>query len=258
MAPPSHRIHPALPALAFLALVSTVEPVWSLGTVYSDTVDLAISPATAPPPIALDRRLHAIRVRYRQEDFPRLETIRFTVREGRRGSETIRHWTWFAHADSVYFQGEDAKGIELQAGYSRKNKWSLSSSTIARIDSSFQRDRFALLFPQLFAVEPGMEIRMEGKSGAPGEKPAKSGDWIAITYPAGAGIQAGETYEVLADSDGTILAWKVSGQGPRNAGMRFDWSRPKDVDELPLSLDRIGPDGFAIRFTDVKVTGSKP
>jgi hypothetical protein len=183
-----------------------------------------------------------IAARYGSDDFPKVESIRFTVRETGNGEEAVRHWIWFPKSDSVSFQGPDPKGLELRAGYSRKNKWSLSSETIAGIDRLFARDRLSLLFPVLFARDRLPAFRM-------GE-----GGWLAISYPA-EDAEAGKEYELLADSDGTIRAWKAPGSVTGGAGKRFEWSPPKRVDGLPLSLEKTGPNGAKLRFTDVKIKG---
>jgi hypothetical protein len=190
----------------------------------------------------LYQRILAARImsRYCWEGFQNVESIRFTAREGRGGAEIVRQWIWFPAIDSVYFQGPDPKGLELQAGYSRKNEWSLGSETIAGIDRLFARDRMNLLFPVIFARDTLPDIRMgEGK-------------WLLFSYPAGT-AEGGKTYEVLADSDGTIRSWKAPGNETGSPGRRFDWARPKIVDGFPLSLERDGPKGSSIRFTDVKI-----
>ena len=69
--------------------------------------------------------------------------------------------------------------------------------------------------------------------------------------------EGGKTYGLLADSDGTIRAWKGPGTVTGQAGTRFEWSKPKMVDGLPLSLERTGPQKARIRFTEVKVEGLK-
>lgn len=187
-----------------------------------------------------------IAARYRAADFPRVESIRFTVRESAGGDGAVRHWTWFPKTDSVSFDGPDPKGLVLQAGYSRKNEWSVGSRTIAGIDRLFVQDRSALLFPVLFARDGHPACEM-------GE-----GGWLAVAYPAGdpAGdAEGGKTYGLLADSDGTIRAWKGPGTVTGQAGTRFEWSKPKMVDGLPLSLERTGPHKEKIRFTEVKIEG---
>jgi len=244
--------------LTLIILICSVMAAHDANAVWSDTVDYRFTPDPSPPPICIDRRIHAIRTRFRQEAIPRVESIRFTVREVRRGSEDIRRWIWFPKQDSVFFLGKDGKGSNQQVGYNRKTKWSLGSEVISRIDTMFLRDQFDLLFPQLFEAAGDVDIQLDGNCALPEGKPGKEADWMRISFPPDHGILSGETYEVLADTSGVIRAWKITGRGPENAGKRYDWSPPKEVDGLPLSLERIGPDGFAIRFTDVKVAGIVP
>jgi hypothetical protein len=197
------------------------------------------APSSPAEAVALAKRIGA---RYGSDLFPEVREIRFTARETGDGGETVRHWTWFPASDSVYFQGPDPKGLVLQAGYNRGNKWSLGSGTIAGIDRLFLRDRLALLFPTLIGRDRRTSFGM-------GE-----GGWLEVAYPA-QDAEGAETYAVLADPDGTIRAWKVPANGPDPAGTRFEWSPPRTVDGLPLSLERRGPEGARIRFTDVKVEG---
>lgn len=186
-----------------------------------------------------------IQARYRAEEFRKVRSIRFTARERLDGEETVRHWIWFPAADSVSFHGPDPKGIPLQAGYNRKNKWSLSSETVAGIDRLFARDQLNLLFPVLFSRERVPAYQ------------AGAGGWLVITYPM-EDAEGGKTYEVLADSAGVIRAWKAPGSVTGAAGTRFEWSPPVNVDGLPLSLARSGPGGSGTRFTEVKVEGIRP
>jgi hypothetical protein len=256
---PPRILRKALAQLVPLALLS-VPLVHGQGPVHDDTVAIARAPEAParPPDPGLDRRIRSIRLRYRQAELARVHSIRFTVLEESDGSEGYRHWIWFPRADSVFFHGKDPKGLVLQAGYSRKNPWSRTSETVARIDSAFTRDRFILLFPQLFAAEPGGDIRMEGNSPAGREAAGGGAAWIRIRYPADDRGRPWDVYEVLADTGGVIRAWTVRGRGPGSGPMRFDWSPPQDVDGLPLSLERKGPRGFWIRFTDVKVAWDRP
>jgi len=199
-----------------------------------------------------ERLLRAIRSRYHGDDFPRVGSIRFTAREERPGSEDIRHWEWFPGPDSVFYRGPDRKGMEVQAGYSRKNKWSLGSETIAGIDSLFRRDRIAFLFPQLLGT--GDAIRWGEGAGETKGRSGKDAEWVRIEYASGGKPSA---YAILADSDGVIRAWTVPGAGPESAGTRYEWSPPRKVDGLPLSLERKGPRGYSIRFSDVKMAWLK-
>jgi hypothetical protein len=237
MAPPHLRVVNLIGALGFWAVCASAAG--------ADAAAKPAAPSHSASRFDKDTCAWADRIgaRYGSADFPKVESIRFTVRETRGGEETVRHWIWFPKSDSVYFQGPDPKGLELQAGYSRKNKWSLSSETVAGIDRMFARDRVDLLFPVLFSRDrvPAMRI---------GE-----GGWLLIAYPREEGDHG--TYEVLADSDGTILAWKAPGYATGSAGTRFEWAAPKRVDGLPLSLERTGANGSKTRFTDLKIIGIK-
>jgi hypothetical protein len=198
-----------------------------------------------------------IGARYGSAEFPKVESIRFTVRESEGGEESVRHWIWFPKTDSVSFQGPDPKGLDLQAGYSRRNKWSLGSETVAGIDRLFARDRIALLFPLLLARDSGRDSARGSTQNKLPECRMKEGGWLEVTYPADTAA-GGKAYELLAGPDGTLRAWKAPGYGPGSAeGTRYEWSPPKAVDGLPLSLDRTGPKGSRIRFTDIKIIGIK-
>jgi hypothetical protein len=180
----------------------------------------------------------AIAKRYGASDFDRVESIRFTYKATGGEEDTVRHWTWFPKQDSVLFRGKDVKGVNLQAAYCRRNKFSLSSQTVAGIDRLFAHDQAWFLFPLRLAGDTGLEL-----------KPARDG-MLSVRDSA-----AESTYDLAAGPDGTIGKWIVHRNGDATPGTEAEWSRPKLVDGLPVSLERNGKKGFKIRFIDVKVTG---
>lgn len=197
---------------------------------------LAADPASAARAVAW-----RIAARYGAARLDSVESIRFTYKAEKGREDTVRHWTWFPGNDSVVFKGKDPKGLELQASYSRRNRFSLSSSTVAGIDGYFANDQSCFLLPLLLAQEKGLELRL-----------ARDG-MLSVRDSA-----AGAVYDLAVDPDGTIAKWIVHRNGDATPGAEASWSKPKLVDGLPVSLERTGRKGFKIRFTDVKVSGLEP
>lgn len=252
----------------FLALASAVPlPIFAtmaaLSSAHARQPDMSDTMLYTPAPAPVVRspeaesRVRAIELRYRQAELGRVRSIRFTAREEGEGSGNVRHWIWLPGPDSVYFQGIGPKGIEMQVGYGRKNPLGVTTIAMSSIDSAFCRDRFILFFPVLFATEPQADILFQGKYSSRRERAGRDADWLHIAYPADDRVRPWRIYDVLADTGGVIRAWTVrdlSGDRP----VRFTWSPPENVDGLPLSLERKGSNGFAIRFTDVAVAWLRP
>ena len=187
-----------------------------------------------------------IAARYGLAAFPKVESIRFTFHVRRDGGDTARRWTWFPRQDSVVFAGKDPKGLQLQAAYSRRNKYSLASETVAGIDKSFINDRYWLLFPLHLAWDQDLDLKL-------GE-----GNKLTVRYPEQGGYTPGDAYDLFASEDGTLRAWDYRRGAADTVTLHADWAPPKLVDGLPLSLERPGKKGFKIWFSDVRVTGLEP
>jgi len=204
-------------------------------------------PASQTPAAPTQARVFAdrIAVRYGLAEFPKVRSIRFTFNVSHGGKDMSREWTWFPPEDSVLFQGKDPKGLQVQAAYSRKNKYSMGSESVAAIDKSFINDQYWLLFPLHLAWDQGMELKLDGDG------------MLTVRYPGQGGYTPGDAYDLSADSAGTIRSWIYHRGGADTATMRAYWAKPTDVDGLPISLERPGQKGFKVWFTHVKVTGIK-
>jgi hypothetical protein len=227
-------------AFALTGLILAMAPAFPAAGTSPEPASKTVAPTGA--------RAFAKRIaeRYGLAQFPQVKSIRFTFHSRREGEESTREWTWFPQADSVIFAGKDPKGLEVTAAYSRKNKYSLGSETVAGIDKEFINDEYWLLFPLHLAWDQDLELNLG------------DGGKLTVRYPRAGGYSPGDVYELSAVPDGTIRSWVVRRGGADSATWRADWSKPADVDGLPISLDRPGPKGFKVWFTHVKVAGIKP
>lgn len=237
-----------LAASALTGLLLAMAPAFPASNTGSETaakMAAKMAAKTVPP---IDARAFANRIaeRYGLAEFPEVTSIRFTFNSRHEGEDTAREWTWFPTVDSVIFAGKDPKGLEVTAAYSRKNKYSLSSETVAGIDREFIHDQYWLLFPLHLAWDKDIDVNLG------------DGGKLTVRYPRVGGYAPGDTYELVAAPDGTIRSWTVHRGGPDSATLRADWTKPADVDGFPISLDRHGPKGFKVWFTRVKVAGLKP
>lgn len=212
-----------------------------------------------------------IAARYGAADFPRVESISFTFNVLNQGKAKARIWTWFPKTDSVRFRGPDEKGLMLTAAYSRRNTFSMAAPQVAAIDKSFINDQYWLLFPLHLEWDKGTTLTM-GSSGdrlddlKPAGAKAKAEPasavpprrMLSVRYPSAGGYTPGDSYDLVAEDDGTIHSWMFHKGAIDTVTMRAHWSPPVKVDGLPLSLDRPGGDGFKVWFTGVKVTGLVP
>jgi hypothetical protein len=204
--------------------------------------------AAAEPAAPADARAFANRIaeRYGLAEFPKVTSIRFTFNVRHEGKDMAREWTWFPKADSVIFKGKDAKGLEIQAAYSRKNKYSMGAENVAGIDKGFINDEYWLLFPLHLVWDKDIDLKL-GEGGK-----------LTVRYPREGGYTPGDAYDLIAEPDGTIRSWMYHRGGADTVTMRADWAKPTDVDGFPISLDRPGSKGFKVWFTHVKVAGIKP
>ena len=207
---------------------------------------LSVSCCAAAAPDAARIFADKIADRYGAAGFPKVESIHFNFHVMHAGKEKIREWTWFPKSDSVAYRGEDAKGLTLTAEYSRRNKYSMASETIAGIDKSFVNDQYWFLFPLHLRWDKEISLSL-----APGGA-------LSVRYPKQGGYTPGDMYELMASEDGTITKWMFHRSGADTVTMQADWEAPKVVDGLPVSLDRPGKNGFKVWFTAVKVAGLKP
>ncbi len=189
-----------------------------------------------------------IAFRYGFQDFPSVRSLHYVihVRSGDKGKERTREWTWFPHEDSVVYRGEDAKDLTLTASYSRRNQYSLASEAVAAIDRDFVLDQYWFLFP--------LHLRWDEAS-YPSLGP---GGNLRVRYPKHGGPAPASVIEVTATADGTVTAWSFQGNAKDTSVVRADWSAPKVIDGLPVSLDRRLADGSRIWFSAVKVSRSTP
>jgi hypothetical protein len=186
-----------------------------------------------------------IAARYGADAFPQVHSIHYVFHVLHAGKEKNREWTWFPKEDSVLYRGEDDKGLTLTAAYSRRNKYSMASASIAAIDKSFINDEYWLLFPLHLRWDSGLALSL-----APGGK-------LTVRYPKEGGYTPGDMYDLVADKDGTLREWMFHRSGADTVTMQANWAAPTLVSGLPVSLERPGKNGFKVWFTDVKVDGPK-
>ena len=218
-----------------------------------DTTPVAVpqSPASPGSQAGLpDARALADRIarRYGSDAFHRVVSMRFTFHARFKEHDIGREWTWFPKQDSVGYRGPDAKGVVIQAAYSRRNAFSLKSDQVAAIDKSFINDQYWLLFPLHLKWDKELTLKVS--------RADRSGEaWrLMVAYPPGGGATPGDAYDLFVDSSAAIKRWIVrKGDGAEPAREAF-WSAPVGIGGLGISLEHPGPDpDFRLWFTDVKV-----
>lgn len=171
---------------------------------------------------------------------------KFHVKFGDKNVE--REWTWHPKQDSVEYRGPDAKGVILQAAYSRRNAYSMGSETVATIDKSFINDQYWLLFPLHLKWDKGLTLKASA-SDRPGEA------WhLMAQYPAQGGYTPGDAYDLFVDSTATLKRWIFRKGNAPEATNEVTWDAPVEKGGLAFSLNHqgMGKD-FRLWFTDVTV-----
>lgn len=205
-----------------------------------------VSQAGLPDARALADRIAR---RYGSDAFYKVSAIRFTFHVRFKEHNIEREWTWFPKQDSVNYRGPDAKGVMLQAAYSRRNAFSLGTDAVAAIDKSFINDQYWLLFPLHLKWDKDLTLKVS-RSEMPGES------WhLMVAYPSSGGYTPGDAYDLFVDSSGTIKRWIFrKGNSPEPTREAF-WSAPVEAGGLGISLEHPGPDpDFHLWFSDVKVS----
>jgi hypothetical protein len=181
-------------------------------------------------------------------EFHRVGALHYTFKAQFEGKTVERRWTWHPHEDSVAYRGKDAGGLEVQAAWSRRNRFSMESPQVQALDKWFVNDQYWLLFPLHLVWDKG--LRLESATGS-GEGEA----WrLTAVYPKEGGYTPGDAYDIFLDGRGSIKRWIFrKGNAPEPTREAL-WAPPVQVGPLRLSMERKGPDGkFRIRFEEVRV-----
>ena len=214
---------------------------------FAKSVPATPTPANSalPDPDSLATR---IALRYGLSEFYKVDSIRYKFHLFYNGTNIDREWTWFPKLDSVLYRGKDAKGMILNAAYSRRNTFSMASTTIVGIDQNFINDQYWLLFPLHLKWDKGLKFKvLAGKQ--PGEEYQ-----LTVIYPANAGYTPGDAYDLFVDQAGIIKRWIFRKANAAEPTVMTGWSAPVKRGGLEISLDHPGPDkNFKLWFTDVKV-----
>lgn len=171
---------------------------------------------------------------------------KFHVESGAKNVE--REWTWHPKSDSVEYSGPDAKGVVLQAAYSRKNAFSMGSEAVASIDRSFINDQYWLLFPLHLKWDKNLSLKVS-ESDRSGEA------WhLKVIYPSQGGYTPGDAYDLFVDSSATLKRWIFRKGNAPEATNEVTWEPPVEKGGLAFSLNHqgLGRD-FRLWFTDVTV-----
>lgn len=212
----------------------------------SNTPDTATEGRAAPSPDSLARL--AARAAGADE-FHRVEALHYTFKLRFDGKDIERRWTWHPHEDSVTYRGKDAGGLEVQAAWSRRNRFSMASPQIMALDKWFVNDQYWLLFPMHLVWDKG--IRLESAPAGPGGGEA----WrLTVVYPPEGGYTPGDAYDIFIDRRGMIKRWTFRKGNAAKPTREAVWTPPVQVGPLRLSLERKGPEGeFRILFADLRV-----
>jgi hypothetical protein len=257
---PGSRAKAGIRDLLIAAAFVSGATAWAMDNA-KDTTPVAVPQASSSPapPVSQaglpDARALADRIarRYGSDAFHRVASLRFTfhVRFKERNVERHigREWTWFPKQDSVSYRGPDAKGLVIQAAYSRRNAFSLKSEQVAAIDKAFINDQYWLLFPLHLKWDKDLALKVF-RAERPGEA------WrLMVTYPSSGGYTPGDAYDLFVDSTATIKRWIFRKGNAAEPTREAFWSAPVDVGDLGVSLEHSGPDpDFRLWFTDVKVS----
>jgi hypothetical protein len=240
------------------ALVSGATAAWAMDA--KDTTPVAVPQASSSPsspssPVSQaglpDARALADRIarRYGSDAFYRVASLRFTFHVRFKERNIERAWIWFPKQDSVSYRGPDAKGLVIQAAYSRRNAFSLGSEQVAAIDKSFINDQYWLLFPLHLKWDKDIALKVF-RAERPGEA------WrLMVTYPSSGGYTPGDAYDLFVDSTATIKRWIFRKGNAAEPTREAFWSAPVNVGGVGISMEHSGPDpDFHLWFTDVKVS----
>jgi hypothetical protein len=225
--------------------------VWALPVAAKES-----GPARSAPPEASalaslpDARALAARIanRYGAQKFHAVESIHYTFHVRFGGKDIEREWTWYPKQDSVLYRGPDAKGVELQAAYSRKNPYSMASEAVTAIDKTFINDQYWLLFPMHLNWDEGLTFKVSAS-----EKPGEA--WhLMVLYPSRGGYTPGDAYDLFLDSSATIKRWIFRKGNSAEPTSEVTWEAPVEIGGLGFSREHrgIGKD-FRLWFTDVRV-----
>lgn len=217
---------------------------------FAASVASADAPGPNPdtPSAAADSLAARIAERYGAGMFHRVQSIRFTFNVRFKGKEVSREWTWFPRVDSVVYRGEDAKGLKVQASYSRRNPYGMKTPSVAAIDKSFINDQYWLLFPLHLAWDGNLTFTI-----APGSRPGEARR-LTVAYPKEIGYTPGDAYDLFVDSTATIRRWIFRKGNSPQPTREASWSEPVLIGGLPISLEHAGPDKeFKLWFSDVQV-----
>ena len=211
---------------------------------------LSVPPATSAKASLPDARALADRIanRYGAHKFHAVKSIRYTFHVRFGGKDIEREWTWFPKQDSVLYRGPDAKGVILQAAYSRKNSYSMDSEAVAAIDKTFINDQYWLLFPLHLNWDEGLTFKVSAS-----EKPGEA--WhLMVLYPSHGGYTPGDAYDLFLDSTATIKRWIFRKGNAAEPSNEVTWDAPVEIGGLGFSREHqgIGKD-FRLWFTDVRV-----
>ncbi|MEO6095439.1 MAG: hypothetical protein ABIW76_07090 [Fibrobacteria bacterium] len=198
-----------------------------------------------------DARILADRIarRYGSEAFHRVASLRFTFHLRFKEHDIEREWTWFPKQDSVNYRGPDAKGVVLQAAYSRRNAFSLGTDQVAAIDKAFINDQYWLLFPLHLKWDKDLTLKV-ARAVKPGEA------WhLMVMYPSKGGYTPGDAYDLFVDSSDTIKRWIFRKGNAAEPTREAFWSAPVETGGLGISMEHPAPDpDFHLWYTDVKVS----
>lgn len=226
----------------------------------------AAAAAEAPKADSLAR---LVAERYGASEFHKVKALHYVFNARFAGKNIERRWIWFPRQDSVVYSGKDAAGLEVQAGYSRRNRFSMDSQGIRPIDKWFVNDQYWLLFPLHLVWDKGLRLEAADLSAAPdsgalvpaargkssGKRKGRGEAWrLTAAYPSEGGYTPGDAYDLFLDSMGTVKRWIFrKGNDPRPTREAL-WSDPVSVGPLKISMERPGPeDDFKLWFTGVKV-----
>lgn len=236
-------------AIALLAAIIPLSPAFSAGAGASPESNLPATSAegrAAPHPDSLAR----LAARAAGADaFHHVGALHFTFKAGFAGKDIERRWTWHPHEDSVVYRGKDAAGLEVEAAWSRRNRFSMESPQVQALDKWFVNDQYWLLFPLHLAWDKG--VRLESAPAGPGKGEA----WrLTAVYPPEGGYTPGDAYDIFLDRQGTIKRWIFRKGNAPEPTREAVWSPPVQVGPLRLSSERKGQGGdFRIHFADLRV-----
>jgi hypothetical protein len=176
-----------------------------------------------------------------------VEKIKFTFHVQLPDQVLQRTWAWNPKSGEVVQYGNDGPALSW-----KRSELASASAEIKEADARFINDSYWLIFPFRVVWDQGTALSLDAsEQNLPfGEGKGRK---LTVTYTGEGGYTPGDAYDLFIGKDNRIAAWVFrKGNAPEPTRITR-WEEYRDFGGIPFSMNRPGPDGFRIWFTDVSV-----